>query len=152
MPRLPNRIMGAHHVYPGVNSAEQYRRWHARVIADNKAAYPNMPWGDPYRWTGEPPLLYVAGGVARVECQACAAEGLENAPAVWIDGEAALACCVECGAVYDGIVVPAQWAEISAALVRRKLGPERYWNPAKTVDDLLAENASGKLTLIEGGA
>ena len=143
--------MGAHHVYPGVNSREQYLAWHTRIVAGNKAAYPNMPWGDPHVVAGSQPELFVAGGVARIDCPECASYGAQNVPAVWIDGRFALACCVECGAIYDRIAVPETWAAIEAALIRRQQQPHRYWNPVLSVEQLIADNERGAFPLVVEG-
>lgn len=144
MPLLPKAIMGAHHVYPGVNSANRYRQWHAEQIANGKKLYPNMPWGDPCVRHGRPPDLFISGGVARIEC---VTDDCGEAPAVWLTSEPHIACCIGCGAVYEGIELPARWSEIEAALVRRREAAARYWNPTISVEDLVTQNASGTIKL-----
>lgn len=142
----PRFIMGAHHVYPGVNTAEQYRRWQAREIAAKKRAFANLQWRDPFVVEGEQPAAYISGGVWRVDCTI---EGCANTPALWIDDGLGLACCLDCGAIYEGVPLPADHDAIAALLVRRKRVAERYWQPGRTVADLRAENDSGALPLFE---
>ena len=138
---LPNRILGPRHIHPGVNTPEQYVAWHARTIADLQMAYPNMEMRSPWAYTGPMPPLGISGGKSVIRC----ATGCGNFPSVGTDPTwGGLACCVDCGAVYTGIVVPSEWAAIEAAIVDRPTRADRHFDPetGDTLAHVLAVNRS----------
>jgi hypothetical protein len=61
-----------------------------------------------------------------------------------VDPDWRLACCLECGAVYEGstLLLPADLAAIVAALVVRPDAATRAWIAPQTAGDLLAENTA----------
>jgi hypothetical protein len=81
-----------------------------------------------------PAPLFIAQGVCYVACP-CG-----DCP--FADPEWQLACCLLCGAVYRTIVVPADFAAIEAALMRRPMPINRNWQPAETYAAIVAENAA----------
>ena len=142
---VPPFIMTARHAHPNVRTDVDYRARQREAIAGARRHYPNLPWRDP--WVSiDVPLAFVSGGRLVVECTTA---GCGNCPMVapaWgrevDDVRLALACCYECGATYDLIVIPDDFPAIEAALVLRPTLAMRYWNPAVTVDDLHAANVS----------
>jgi hypothetical protein len=51
-----------------------------------------------------------------------------------------LACCYECGAIYERLELPAKADEIERLLVARPDLQTRNWRQGETVADLHAEN------------
>lgn len=66
-----------------------------------------------------------------------------------IDPEWSLACCFTCGTIYRTIVMPAEAADIEAALLARAHPINRFWFPQETVADLLAENAANAVVVVD---
>lgn len=135
MPLVPDYLLGPHHVHPGVNTEADYRRQQAETIARGRALYQNLPWRDPWRWTGSLPSVRVAQGAWQIEC----ATGCGNFPSV--SPEWGIALCYDCGAVYEDIMIP-EAAEIERLLVRRQRLANRNWLPGETVADLARGNAA----------
>lgn len=81
-----------------------------------------------------PRAVYVAFGKWLLRC-VCG-----NAPSV--DPEWRLACCLECGAVFEQVAVPADYQAIEAVLLLRPAMRNQNWLPTETLDDLRAENAA----------
>ena len=50
------------------------------------------------------------------------------------------ACCFGCGAIHRHVIVPDNWQEIEAILVRRIHPENRWWFTHETADMLRAEN------------
>ena len=122
----PNQILGPRHIHPGVRTPEQYVAWHAQKIAELQAAYPNMGFRSPWPYVGALPPIGISGGKSVIRC----ATGCGNFPSVGTEpGWDGLACCVDCGAVYTGLVIPAQWEEICGAIVRRPGRSDRHFDP-----------------------
>ncbi len=132
MALVPNCLMGPRHVHPNVNTAEDYRQRHEAAIRKGRQMYPNLPWRDPWRVTGPLPDVFVAGGMWQLRC------GCGNCPSV--SPEWGVARCWDCGAVYEGIVIP-RAAAIERVLLRRPVLSTRNWAPGETVADLERENA-----------
>lgn len=130
---VPPTIMTPRHVH-GVRTAAEYRERQAAAIASWRQHYPSLPWRTPWRYDGEPPPVFVSGGKWLIEC-ACG-----NCPSVAPEW-GGLACCFECGAIYEGCVMPEHAAEIARALAKRPRLIQRYWRPGLTIDDLQRENA-----------
>ena len=61
-----------------------------------------------------------------------------------VDPDWRLACCLECGAVYEGAVLllPSDRPAIVAALVQRPQAATRAWIAPQSAADLLAENVA----------
>lgn len=79
------------------------------------------------------PPVYVNGWKWCIVCAGCA-----NRPAVgW-----GIACCLECGARYEGLELPVDAVEIERLLARRPKISQRSWLPNETLDDLRAQNQS----------
>ncbi len=131
---IPRCLKTPRHVHPGVRTPADYRARQAQAIRDGRALYPDLPWRDPWPCAERPPV-FVSGGKWLVVC-ACG-----NCPSVAPEW-AGLACCYECGAMYEGLVLPGRAAEIEQALVVRPGLAARHWTPALSVEDLLAENAA----------
>jgi hypothetical protein len=120
------RPFQVHHV----DTPEQYRAFQATVIATNRQRYPKRTWTDPWVCNAVRPV-YVALGKWLLRC-VCG-----NAPSVDPDWE--LACCCECGAIYEHVVMPPHWQDIEAALLLRPSILNHGWSPTETVADLHAE-------------
>lgn len=131
---VPTALKTPRHVHPGVSSASDYRQRQAEAIRTGRSLYPALPWREPWVCVARP-VVFVSGGKWLVEC-ACG-----NCPSVAPEWDG-LACCYECGAVYEGLAMPAEADAIEQALVRRPTLAARYWNPAMSVADLLAANAA----------
>lgn len=69
-----------------------YRMLQRRIVAQNGR-------GTPWLHVGESPHAYVTGGKWVVDCRVCG-----NGPVV--DVAARVALCCECGAIYEGVIVP----------------------------------------------
>jgi len=119
------------HVH-GVSTPEGYRALQTAALAAlatrhlRRAA---QPW-----ICLAPRTVYVAMGKWLLRC-VCG-----NAPAV--DPEWRLACCLECGAIFEHVDVPDDWRAIEAALHKRPATRTQAWVPGETVADLEAENAA----------
>lgn len=120
------------HVH-GARSAADYRAKQKLYIAAARASMPALNWRDPWPATERPDVL-IAAGKWLVPC-ACG-----NFPSVHPGWR--LACCFECGAVYEDLVIPADAVAIAAVLVRRPRIQERGWIAPQTVDHLRAENVA----------
>jgi hypothetical protein len=79
-----------------------------------------------------PARLFVTHGVCFVQCP-CG-----DCP--FADPDWQLACCLLCGAIYRHLVVPADFAAIEAALMRRPFPINRNWMPGETLAAVLADN------------
>lgn len=126
-------------MHPGVNTLEDYRRKHAEALARGRLAYPNLDWPTPWVSSVHPPV-FVSGGMWQVRC---ATPGCGNAPMVSPEWRVAL--CWDCGAVYEGLAIPADAAEIERVLVLRQHLGWRNWNwpmldGSESVDVLRAQN------------
>jgi len=138
---LPTFIETARHAHPNVRTAQDYRARQRESIGRARRNYPNLPWRDPWV-SSDIPIAFVSGGRLVVECTtAGCGNGPMVAPGWGVDG-LALACCYECGAVYERIVMPPDFGEIEAALVQRPGLAARYWNPTIPVRDLQSANVS----------
>lgn len=145
MPLLPHAILGPMHVHPGVVTASDYYRRQQAHREHGRRLYPGLVWPAPWRYTGAPPLVFVSGGWWKVYCvtPACQAQG--DHPSFSIEWR--LAICLNCGAVYEDVPVPADAAEIARLLLLRHEMWTRNWLPSETVADLYAENAAHGLEL-----
>lgn len=123
---LPKHIHNA-------TTPEAYREIQRTFIAQMKQARPHWPWRDPWVYVGEPKRAIVTGGFWKLLCD-CG-----NAPSV--EPSWKLACCFECGAMYEDVVIPDEWREIEATLLARPLMATRNWLPGETVDELLSETS-----------
>lgn len=123
-----------------VHSAKAYRKWQAGSIQRSKRERPSRPWRDPFvsQQTSHPQIRQ---GRWVLPC-ACG-----NAPSY--DPEWQLACCPDCGAVYEGIAPPVDYLEIEQALMRRPRMINRNYLPGETARSLRAETAE---RLLEGAA
>lgn len=107
-----------------------YRQQQAQYIAQGRRRYPALRWRDPWVVVLNPAVV-VEGGKWLVPC-ACG-----NYPSVHPDWQ--LACCFECGAVYEGLVLPAEASAIEQALLERPHPALRAWRPGETAGDLRAQ-------------
>lgn len=130
--RLPNLIMDARHVM-GVRSADDYRRRLRENMAAKRAAWPDLGVPEPFV-SPERPDVVVDGGAWKIRC---VSEGCANYPAVAPEWNG-LACCYDCGAIYEGLTLPTQAVEIAAILVLRPT--RRGWRPGEKLEQLRAEN------------
>jgi hypothetical protein len=137
----PPFLMTAKHAHPNVRSEQDYRQQHRVAIAKLQQAYPNLPmrgvWESP-----DVPQPFVSGGRWVVECTT---PGCGNCPMVapgWGAEGLALACCYECGATYERIVMPAEADDIERLLVRRMQPGLRYWNPEVSLEHLRTHNGA----------
>ena len=136
MPRFPTHvILGPRHVHPGVNTPADYRRAHVNALEQGRRQYPNLDWPSPWRSVARTRVI-VAGGAWQVPC---ATSDCVNFPAY--DPEWGIACCWECGAVYE-LAPPEEWREAERVLVNRPARALRNWNwPAlETIEMLRAQN------------
>lgn len=137
MPLLPKCLLGPRHLHPGVNSSEDYRRRQYEVLAKGRARYPHLIWPDPFPAAVVPPVM-VADGAWKVRCVTPDCEEFPIASLEW-----RVARCLNCGAVYEGLVFPEDASEIERVLVNRPHMATRNWNwptPGETVESLRAEN------------
>lgn len=133
----PAFIMTAQDVHAHVRTEEDYRRQQRATIAGNQRSFPNLPWRSP--WASLEKLQpFISAGTWMVECPC--GNGVVLAPRWGKQPDAehvyALGCCYECGAVYEGIPMPAEKATIEAVLLRQTNLAYRYWNPRMAVADL----------------
>lgn len=129
----PNFILTARHIHANVKSERDYRAQQARYLAKFCESYPNMPQPKARIVTPHPPA-FVSGGRWLVEC-ACG-----NCPAIEPTYNG-LALCYECGAIYEGVELPADAAAIEQALVARPNMADRYWNPHMALHDVQVNTA-----------
>jgi|SRR5581483_3580028 len=118
-----------------VSSPEAYKQYQAGVIALNRKARPALQWRDPFVADSAAVTPIVSGGRWVVVCADC-----DNVPSY--DPEWQLACCPECGAIYDAVAPPADWLEIERLLMARPDLRTRHWTPDQSVAQLRAENAA----------
>jgi len=123
------------HVH-GVRTAAEYRAKQRQYIATARLAMPALNWRDPWLSLDHPDVL-IASGKWLVWC-ACG-----NYPSV--DPVARLACCFECGAIYEQLTMPIEADAIAAVLVKRPRIGTRTWIAPQTVDDLREENRANGL-------
>ena len=128
-------ILGAreHH---NVASAAVYRQKQAEAIAlkvRRGARYQIHTIADPI-------VAYVSAGTWVVSC-AC---GAGNAT----DPEWGVAYCFACGAQYDHVVFPAEWAALETALLERPEPAMRHWLPGESVAEIETQTAM----MARGGA
>lgn len=115
----------------GVATPEHYRAFQADLLRRNRTAQPWANWPEPFA-SVDAPTVYVGAGKWLVRC-VCG-----NCPSV--DPDWRLACCAECGAIYEDLVMPADAEAIEAVLMLRAKPLHRNWRPPETVADLVAEN------------
>lgn len=128
----PFTITGPLHAH-GVRTAEEYRAYQAHHIRQLQAARPVGPWGDPHAVT-DPIVAVISGGRWVVIC-VCG-----NAPSA--SPEWRLACCCECGRIYEAVSFPENREAIEAVLLLRPVSRTRNWVPSETVADLEHENVA----------
>lgn len=128
------------HVH-GARTAAEYREIQRKVIARMRSERPALGWREPWLAPVDPPtpeaaaywrVVFIGGGKWLTRC------GCGNAPSV--DPQEGLACCFECGAVFEGLTLPVAADEIERALVKRPMAHHRHWLPEETVEDLVREN------------
>lgn len=102
---------------------EDYHMRQAAFLAALQQARPYLTWPTPHPAT-QPPAAgpLVEWGRWKIACGACA-NWPSYAPA-W-----QLACCFECGAIYDGLAVAGDVLAIEADLLARPTMAERNWSP-----------------------
>ena len=109
-----------------VRSKEMFLGWHAEQIQSRNIA---RVWAAP----GHVKLLaHINHGRWLVHCAACP-------QAMWTHPEWKIACCTECGAVYEGIIFPFERPVIEQILLMRWV-ENQNWEPGETVADLQREN------------
>jgi hypothetical protein len=104
-PRGLMELIGPTQVH-GVRSAADYRAMQRTYVQRLRAAHPHLSWLDPWVAPVEPPedaadwwrVVTISGGKYVVRC-ACG-----NRPSV--DPNWRLACCFQCGAIYEGLEMP----------------------------------------------
>lgn len=62
-----------------------------------------------------------------------------------------IACCFECGAVFDHVWFPENWKEIEAVLLARPALDNRHWLLGETLEQLIEQNVSRGLAPARGG-
>lgn len=130
MPIWPKVIMTPLHVN-GCRTEAEYRAKQRAAMAKGRARHPQFEWPDP--WVCLDPVdVLVSGGKWLVVCR-CG-----NYPSVHPDWRVAL--CFECGAIYEGLTMPEDAADIEAVLVERQAPANRAWLPHETIAELVAEN------------
>ena len=133
MPIAPHTILGPRHIHPGVRTEADYRRTQIMYIARARAKFPNLIWRDP--WVADVrPAVYITAGMWQI---CCATPGCGNCPSVSSDWR--LACCWDCGAVYEGLDMPADAERAVEVLLCRPVVASRNWT-GESVDDLVNEN------------
>lgn len=104
----------------------EYRQSHARALID---------LGIPMSISTDQPAPYVEGWKWVVTCTTISCS---NRPMFgW-----GIACCYDCGFVYEGLVLPDDAAEIERLLEQRPKLSQRSWLLTETLDDLIAQNLS----------
>lgn len=112
---------------------EEYRQKQAAFIARGRLKRPYLNWRDPVV-VPDQVAAFVSGGCWVVLCP-CG-----NAPAA--DPEWRLACCFECGAIYEGVSFPDSWQDVEAVLVARPKMHQRNANPSERLSVLASENVA----------
>lgn len=124
-------LMTPLHVH-GARTSDEYRAMQRRIIVNGRALRPALQWREP--WVAPAGrAVTVSGGKWVVSCD-CG-----NGPSA--DPSWRLACCFECGAVYERLVFPDEAAEIERLLLARPRIGTRHWSPTETAADLARENA-----------
>jgi hypothetical protein len=126
----PNEIMTPLHVH-GVRTAAEYRAKQRAYISNGRTQAPALNWRDPWLSTETTDVIILAG---KWLCWCTCG----NYPSVHPDWR--LACCFECGAVYENLSVPADAAAIAAVLAKRPRVANRAWVPPQSLDELRDEN------------
>lgn len=110
-----------------VSTFEQYLGWHAAHVEQRGIA---RCWSQDVRVRAE-----VNHGRWVAECAACHS-GMFTHP------EWRLACCAQCGAIYNGVDFPdaARLAEVTRLLLARPRVENQNWKPGEAVWKLRAEN------------
>lgn len=142
MPLLPHCLLGPTHVHPSVVSAADYYRRQQAHLAHGRRLYPALVWPAPWR-PAVTPAVFVSEGWWKVCCvtPACQAQG--DHPSLSIEWRVAI--CLNCGAVYEEVPIPAEATEIARVLVHRPDPRTRNWNwpmldGSETVETLRAQN------------
>lgn len=104
----------------GVDTPDAYRAFQAALIAENRRRRPMIAWRDPFVHAATDLVPFVSGGRWVVLCRDC-----RNAPLY--DPDWQLACCPECGAIYQGIAPPADATAIEETLMARPDAATRHW-------------------------
>jgi hypothetical protein len=129
----PPMLLTAKMAMVGVRSKADYFAQQKAEIDRRRKMLPNYPWNNPWVYVGPLPAVFVSNGKWLIECPCANCPMLEPE---W-DG---LALCYDCGAIYEGLALPPDAAEIEAILIKRpKLG-QRYWAPGQSLDTLIAIN------------
>ena len=126
----PSVIMTPVHVH-GARSEREYEAIQRRLISQGRMAFPSLNWRDPWE-SADTTGVFIAGGKWLIRCEC------RNAPSVHPEWKTAR--CMECGAVYRDIEMPANASEIEAVLVVRPHPANRAWLWPESVEDLRAEN------------
>lgn len=125
----PDVIMTPLHIH-NAQSAADYKTKQRLYIANARRQYPALVWRDP--WLAlERPEVQILAGKWLVWC-ACG-----NYPSV--HPEWRLACCFECGAIYEDLVITAEAIEVARLLARRPSVANRGWL-GESLDTIRAEN------------
>lgn len=134
MEQLFNRIQDATIYSLGdtpVNSAEMYLAWHAQQITSRRIA---RVWRSDLR-----PQARIEHGRWLVDCVACSTVTSPQAAMAHPDWR--LACCGECGAVYDKVQFPMRPVRLEIErLLLFRARENRNWFPLESVDDIRQEN------------
>jgi len=126
----PDEIMTPLHLH-AARSPLEYRAKQRAYITNGRLSMPALNWRDPWLSLEKPEVVILAGKwICWCECG--------NYPSV--HPEWRLACCFECGAIYEGLLVPEDATAIAAVLAKRPRLGNRAWIPPQTVEDLRAEN------------
>jgi hypothetical protein len=123
-------LLTPRHVH-GARTPAEYLQLQARWIKEGMRRLPALTWRAPWRAPDPNPPVFVESGKWLVACP-CG-----NCPSV--DPGWRLACCFECGAIYDNLVMPSDAAAIQAALLERPHPALRAWRPGETAEDLRAQ-------------
>jgi hypothetical protein len=125
----------------GVSTPEVYRAAQAAFIRGMQAARPWLAWRDPFVSDAPPASgAVISGGCWKVVCDACG-----NAPAY--DPDWQLACCFECGAIYQNLPPPTDWDLAEQVLLSRAAMATRNWWPG----DVTQGNPTVATLVIENG-
>lgn len=107
-----------------VSSALEYRRAHAATM---------IAQGIPVIVSPDQPPVQAE---AWKWCVTCTTVDCNNRPLFgW-----AIACCFDCGAVYEGLALPEDWVEIERLLELRPRRSSRTWLATESLNDLRAQN------------
>lgn len=121
------------HAHQRVTSPETYLAVQSRYLQQNRDA--GVDVAVPHEATdaekAAASVPYIGVGQWVMDC------GCGNAPSVSVEWD--LACCFECGAIYRGLVFPAEREAIERVLVMRQRR-HRNWKPAESLADLIAQN------------